>query len=521
MEMSLAGRQLGTAVARAACRRHAATSLGSAMLPSAEHQRAAARLGRLLSSLGTTPQQRLTPVTVAAGESASASTAAPPSAASASRSAAPALASGYRLPPKEIADIVDAPPEPLLSFSPNRELVMQLSRPPSNPPISELARPELKLAGEQPASAVRRSRGLSTACTVHSRAAFPRSLCWAGRSSTQPPWAPRPSAAPRMCRSLLCPLPTGLRIDPETFSRSRMSYYTGITYAPFTDVGATQHGWVPRAGMPLAPSPAGPAVCAGFAFARGPPRLLELTRCREASAPRERHLQRGAAQHSATHRLPVICRRTWSCRSRRTSRTQSRASRRATGCVPGASCAGDRCCAALRCTRMWSSPRSACVRPRLPVQRSSLHANPWPHTHAACPHLPQINYVTWSPDSKTIAFTLRRCVPGVVTVNARSGLADPPASRRTLTGHVVQSSRQCSMPTAPAHLPASDVAPHPALPAWAQPHSSPLAAFPDPACSAGGDSDPPRQPLELWVADMATGQARRLMEHRLNSTFEE
>lgn len=27
----------------------------------------------------------------------------------------------------------------------------------------------------------------------------------------------------------------GLRIDPETFSRSRMGYYTGITFAPFTD----------------------------------------------------------------------------------------------------------------------------------------------------------------------------------------------------------------------------------------------------------------------------------------------
>ena len=40
-------------------------------------------------------------------------------------------------------------------------------------------------------------------------------------------------------------------------------------------------------------------------------------------------------------------------------------------------------------------------------------------------------------------------------------------------------------------------------------------------CSAGGDEDPPREPLELWVANMATGKARRLMEHRLNSTFEE
>ena len=26
--------------------------------------------------------------------------------------------------------------------------------------------------------------------------------------------------------------------------------------------------------------------------------------------------------------------------------------------------------------------------------------------------------------------------------------------------------------------------------------------------SAGGDADPPRHPLELWVADMASGQAR-------------
>lgn len=32
-----------------------------------------------------------------------------------------------------------------------------------------------------------------------------------------------------------------------------------------------------------------------------------------------------------------------------------------------------------------------------------------------CPALPplKINYVTWSPNSKTIAFTLRRCAPAV------------------------------------------------------------------------------------------------------------
>ncbi|KAL6776823.1 hypothetical protein ACKKBF_B31065 [Auxenochlorella protothecoides x Auxenochlorella symbiontica] len=80
---------------------------------------------------------------------------------------------GYMLPPPEMAAVVDAPPEPTLSFSPDRKMVLQLGRPPSNPPISELARPELKLAG--------------------------------------------------------------LRIDPETFSRSRMSYYTDLMFTPFHD----------------------------------------------------------------------------------------------------------------------------------------------------------------------------------------------------------------------------------------------------------------------------------------------
>ncbi len=42
---------------------------------------------------------------------------------------------------------MDVPPEPNLSFSPDRKLVLQLYRPPPLPPISELARPELKLAG--------------------------------------------------------------------------------------------------------------------------------------------------------------------------------------------------------------------------------------------------------------------------------------------------------------------------------------------------------------------------------------
>ncbi|KAJ0960772.1 hypothetical protein J5N97_001331 [Dioscorea zingiberensis] len=53
---------------------------------------------------------------------------------------------GYRLPPKEIRDIVDAPPLPVLSFSPQRDKILFLKRR-SLPPLSDLARPEEKLAG--------------------------------------------------------------------------------------------------------------------------------------------------------------------------------------------------------------------------------------------------------------------------------------------------------------------------------------------------------------------------------------
>lgn len=39
--------------------------------------------------------------------------------------------------------------------------------------------------------------------------------------------------------------------------------------------------------------------------------------------------------------------------------------------------------------------------------------------------------------------------------------------------------------------------------------------------SAGGDSDPPREPLQLWVADLASGQARKLLDSPLNVVFDE
>ena len=56
-------------------------------------------------------------------------------------------ATGYMKPPQEIIDLVDIPPEPNLSFSPDRTKVLQLYKPSPLPPISEIARPELKLAG--------------------------------------------------------------------------------------------------------------------------------------------------------------------------------------------------------------------------------------------------------------------------------------------------------------------------------------------------------------------------------------
>ncbi|KAL5700892.1 hypothetical protein ACHQM5_026292 [Ranunculus cassubicifolius] len=56
------------------------------------------------------------------------------------------LGSGYRLPPPELKDIVDAPPLPALSFSPHRDKILFLKRR-ALPPLTELARPEEKLAG--------------------------------------------------------------------------------------------------------------------------------------------------------------------------------------------------------------------------------------------------------------------------------------------------------------------------------------------------------------------------------------
>lgn len=53
---------------------------------------------------------------------------------------------GYRMPTKAIADLVDAPLTPAVRVGPNRQWMLLMERP-NFPPISELAQPELRLAG--------------------------------------------------------------------------------------------------------------------------------------------------------------------------------------------------------------------------------------------------------------------------------------------------------------------------------------------------------------------------------------
>ncbi|RMD98773.1 MAG: S9 family peptidase, partial [Calditrichaeota bacterium] len=52
----------------------------------------------------------------------------------------------YQMPPKAIADLADAPPTPSVSLSPDHQNLLVMVRP-GLPPISELAQPELRLAG--------------------------------------------------------------------------------------------------------------------------------------------------------------------------------------------------------------------------------------------------------------------------------------------------------------------------------------------------------------------------------------
>eukprot|EP00882_Tetradesmus_deserticola_P024797 GHRQ01027123.1.p1 GENE.GHRQ01027123.1~~GHRQ01027123.1.p1 ORF type:complete len:247 (+),score=80.74 GHRQ01027123.1:456-1196(+) len=126
---------------------------------------AVGRRQMLMVMASTASQQQLAGLAAAAGNGTAAGVQQDTAAAAATQSAA-----GYKQPPKEILDIVDAPAQPGLTFSPDRTKILQMSRPPSLPPIFDISRPELKLAG--------------------------------------------------------------VRIDAEQHSRSRMSYYTGLSIVP-------------------------------------------------------------------------------------------------------------------------------------------------------------------------------------------------------------------------------------------------------------------------------------------------
>ena len=52
----------------------------------------------------------------------------------------------YKMPPKANADLVDAPPTPGVSVSPNGDLMLLMERY-NLPSIAELAQPELRIAG--------------------------------------------------------------------------------------------------------------------------------------------------------------------------------------------------------------------------------------------------------------------------------------------------------------------------------------------------------------------------------------
>ena len=61
--------------------------------------------------------------------------------------AAPAADGAYRTGPPEVAAFAVRPETPGLTLSPNRQWLLHLHRPSAYPPVAELARPELKLAG--------------------------------------------------------------------------------------------------------------------------------------------------------------------------------------------------------------------------------------------------------------------------------------------------------------------------------------------------------------------------------------
>ena len=77
----------------------------------------------------------------------------------------------YELPPQEVVDIIDAKPEPSVSFSPDRKWMLMVERP-SMPNIEHVSRRMLRLAGMRidPQANSRFSTGYFTGATLRARA---------------------------------------------------------------------------------------------------------------------------------------------------------------------------------------------------------------------------------------------------------------------------------------------------------------------------------------------------------------
>jgi dipeptidyl aminopeptidase/acylaminoacyl peptidase len=100
----------------------------------------------------------------------------------------------YRVPPQAIVDLVDAPPTPHLSLDPTRRWVLFMQRP-DLPPLSELARPELRLAGMRidPALSGPSRAGTYTGYTVGELCGGPQRAVTGvpeGAGLGQPRWSP-------------------------------------------------------------------------------------------------------------------------------------------------------------------------------------------------------------------------------------------------------------------------------------------------------------------------------------------
>ena len=130
----------------------------------------------------------------------------------------------YRRPPQEIASFVERPETPGISLSPNRDYLLYLHRPSAYPPVSELARVELKLAGLR----------LDAEQNTRSRMGYNLALEIAPLPPGGPPGVPRRVSG----------VPDGAWLNFVSWSPSG-------TRLAFTVRGSGQAGCAPRGGLSL------------------------------------------------------------------------------------------------------------------------------------------------------------------------------------------------------------------------------------------------------------------------------